>query len=210
MDGLLLDTEKICMRCFMESCQLVGYKADPAIYVRCIGANAKKTKQILIEGHETPFPYDEIRRLWQTLYSREAYEKPVPLKPGAKELLEKLSTLGIPISVATSTSYDNALIKLKNAGIVNYFEFVVAGDQVSNSKPDPEIYLATADKHKVGVGQCIAFEDSENGVRAAYTAGINVIQVPDIVPPTDELRSLGHRIVDSLNNFDIGRDLVKR
>lgn len=203
MDGLLLDSEKLCMECFLESCRSVGFGADPAIYINCIGSNVDRTKEILIEGYGDSFPYDEIHSLWKKFYLEEVYEKPVPLKQGAKELLRKISDFGVPIGIATSTPYDLALIKLKNSRIFEYFEFVIAGDQVSKSKPDPEIYFAAAQKHKVGVEQCIAFEDSENGVRAAYSAGVTVIQVPDIVEPTDNLKSLGHKIVDSLCDVEL-------
>ncbi len=204
MDGLLLDSERICMDCFLESCRSIGFEADPAIYICCIGSNVERTREILTEGYGESFRYDEVRSLWRRLYLKEVYEKPVPLKLGAKELLQKISHSGVPMGVATSTQYDLALIKLKNAGIFEYFDFVVAGDQVCKSKPDPEIYLTAANKHEVGVEQCIAFEDSENGVRAAYAAGISVIQVPDIVQPTDSLRSLGHTIVGSLCDVEWG------
>ncbi len=180
------------------------FEADPAIYIGCIGSNVDKTKEILIEGYGDSFPYDEIQSLWKRLYLKEVNKKPIPLKLGAKELLWKISDCGVPIGIATSTPYDLALIKLKKSGLFKYFKFVVAGDQVSKSKPDPEIYLTAANKHKVGVEQCIAFEDSENGVRAAYSAGITVIQVPDIVKPTDKLKSLGHEIVDSLCDVELG------
>ena len=204
MDGLLLDSERLCMECFLESCRSMSFEADPAIYIDCIGSNIDRTKEILIEGYGDSFPYDEIQSLWKRLYLKEVNKKPIPLKLGAKELLGKISDFGIPIGIATSTPYDLALIKLKNSGIFKYFKFVVAGDQVSKSKPDPEIYLTAANKHKVGVEQCIAFEDSENGVRAAYSAGVTVIQVPDIVKPTDKLKSLGHKIVDSLCDVELG------
>lgn len=203
MDGLLLDSERICMECFLEVCQSLGHTADPAIYMKCIGSNRKRALQILRDGYGDSFPLDEVDRLWEEAYHREIHTKPIPLKPGVKELLEALSKLNIPIGVATSTAYDLACIKLKNAGLYKYLQFVVAGDQVSNGKPDPEIYLMAALKHHIPVEQCIAFEDSQYGVQSAYAAGITVIQVPDLIMPTDKLKGLGHQIVDSLFDIDI-------
>lgn len=109
----------------------------------------------------------------------------------------------MPAGVATSTAYDLARTKLTNAGIYDYFTFIVGGDQVFTSKPDPEIYLKAAQKHNVEPSQCIDFEDSGNGVLASYHAGISVIQVPDLVPPTKTLKSLGHRIVSSLHDINL-------
>ena len=203
MDGLLLDSERICMDCFLEAGRQIGYKVDLDVYISCIGSNEHLTKKKLITGHDVLFPYDEIYHLWRELYNNEVYEKPVPLKPGVRELLSKLSYSGIPAGVATSTAQKLAITKLTNAGLYDYFSFVVGGDQVSASKPSPDIYLKSAHKHQVNVSQCIAFEDSENGVLAAYNAGISVIQVPDLVPATIELKSLGHKIVDSLHDIDL-------
>jgi beta-phosphoglucomutase-like phosphatase (HAD superfamily) len=78
---------------------------------------------------------------------------------------------------------------------------------VTNSKPDPEIYLAATQKLGCNPTSCLAFEDSENGVRAALGAGLRVIQVPDLVAPSANVRALGHTILASLRdvpgyNFD--------
>jgi len=203
MDGLLLDSERISMECFQGACRAAGFKADLDIYIRCIGSNADRTREILTEGYGDCFDYNEVQSHWQELYARQVFENPLPLKSGVESLLKKITSLRIPMSVATSTPHDLAIRKLQHSGILEYFEFVVGGDQVSKSKPDPEIYLTAADRHKVDVIQCIAFEDSENGVRAATLAGMSVIQVPDLVKPTNCLRSLGHRIFDSLASVEL-------
>jgi beta-phosphoglucomutase-like phosphatase (HAD superfamily) len=104
----------------------------------------------------------------------------------------------MPMAIATSTRYHDAVNALESAGNRDYFKFVIGGDHVTNSKPDPEIYLKTAYKLDVDPKECIVFEDSENGVKSAHAAGMNVIQVPDLAPPSEEIKRLGHRIYDSL------------
>ena len=104
----------------------------------------------------------------------------------------------MPIAIATSTAHKTALNKLRNTELLPYFDFVIGGDQVANSKPDPEIYQTAARRHGAAPHRCIAFEDSANGVLAAHRAGIPVIQIPDLVSPTQELRALGHCILESL------------
>ena len=86
-------------------------------------------------------------------------------------------------------------------GSYKYFEVILAGDQVQNSKPDPEIYLTAASKLGVDPKDCLAFEDSDNGTLAAHSAGMTVIQIPDIVEVSAEVKSLGHRIVGSFEEM---------
>ena len=204
MDGLLLDSETICLNTFIEACKEVGYDADIAVYLQGIGCNQERSKQILIEGHPADFPYTEIKKIWHQLYVAEAYDKPVPLMPGVISLLEKLTRANIVLAVATSTSYELAVKKLENANILHYFGVVVGGDQVEQSKPFPEIYLKAVGLLNCPVSQSIAFEDSVNGVRAALDAGIEVVQVPNLIAPSAEVISWGHQIVDSLAQAEIG------
>ncbi|MEO1650531.1 MAG: HAD-IA family hydrolase, partial [Pseudomonadota bacterium] len=84
--------------------------------------------------------------------------------------------------------------KLKKAELLEAFQHVVGGDQVERSKPDPDIYLEAARRLSANPAASVALEDSENGVRAAHAAGMTVIQVPDLIQPSDSLRMLGHTI----------------
>jgi len=202
MDGLLLDSERICMTAYLEAGRIVGHEVNPEVYLQCIGSNDKKTREILINGHGEDYPYEEIYKCWKKLYLKESLEKPMPLKAGVVDFLHKIQASGIPMGVATSTHSELAITKLKNAELFDYFNFVIAGDQVENGKPHPEIYQTAAEKHGVSASHCMAFEDSENGVRAALAAGINVIQVPDIVIPSKEVKAMGHRIVESLAHIE--------
>lgn len=201
MDGLLLDSEQISMACFFEAGRQVGYTLDAAVYYSCIGANGDHTKALLIAGHGSDFPYDDIHAVWRQLYMAETMDKPIPVKAGVRQLLQAIADSGTPIALATSTMHDHALNKLRHAQLADYFEVVIGGDMVTKSKPDPEIYLKAAATLKVAPIDCIAFEDSENGVRAASAAGIHVIQIPDLVVPSTELLALGHTVLGSLNDF---------
>lgn len=204
MDGLLLDSERICMDCFLEAGRHIGYAIDPEVYLSCVGTNEARTKAILIEGHGDDFPFEAITALWRKRYLEEILENAIPLKAGAEALLEAIVASGTPLALATSTAYELARIKLKNAGLADYFDYVVGGDQVSQGKPDPEIYLRAASGLKVSPLDCIAFEDSENGVLAALAANMSVVQVPDLVEPSLALRSRGHRVLTSLLDFEWG------
>jgi HAD superfamily hydrolase (TIGR01509 family) len=199
MDGVLLDSERIALETFSQACETFQVTVDPSLYLSCVGTNNEKTKEILLAGFPDPQLFEKVRNLWFEKYRKRAFELPVPLKQGVRRLLERIDASGRPMAVATSTAYQSAVQKLDNAGIKDYFSLIVGGDQIQHSKPDPEIYNKTAVALGVESERCLALEDSENGVRSATAAGMVVIQIPDLVPPTADLNSLGHPIVESLD-----------
>lgn len=198
MDGLLLDTEIIALETFEQTCQMLKIPMQRSVYNQCIGTNAAKTKEILLRGFGADFPFERVSELWNQKYQEEALAKPVPLKPGVMALFSKAAEIGIPMAIATSTAQDKARLKLRNAGIEAFFDVIVSGDQVRNSKPDPEIYLKAARMLGKDPCRCLALEDSDNGVKSAHQAGMFVIQIPDLIPPSPETRQLGHMILNSL------------
>ena len=202
MDGLLLDSERIALKTFLAACESAGFVPQSSVYLNCIGCNAEKSREILLNGYGPNFPYEEVMSHWDKNYAEQAFLKKVPLKPGVNNLLASIAAHGLPMAVATSTALDKATLKLKNAHILHYFKFIVAGDQVRQSKPHPEIYLKAAEKLEIRPEHCLALEDSDNGVKAAFAAGMTVFQVPDLVAPADEVKALGHKIINSLQGFE--------
>jgi HAD superfamily hydrolase (TIGR01509 family) len=201
MDGLLVDTEPISMQTFVEACQECHFEPDLKIYLKCIGGNFKRTKQLLVEGYGTGFPFDDIIVIWRKRYN-EATQRSTTLKPGAASLLEYLNSRPLKKAVVTSSQRQNALKKLENTQILKHFDFILCGDQITNGKPDPEMYLTACRELSAAPGKCLALEDSEPGVRSAVSAGLTVIQVPDLIPPSAELKALGHTIVSSLSDVE--------
>jgi HAD superfamily hydrolase (TIGR01509 family) len=199
MDGLLLDTERIALEVFETVCRAHGFDVDRNVYFRCIGSTEAATREILTEALGSAFPYDAISRDWFARYRARVSSEPVAVKAGAVELLEQGGRLGLPVAVATSTRTQLARHKLDLAGLAGYFDIVIGGDAVSRGKPDPEPYLAAGRALGCPPGDCWAIEDSDNGVRSAHAAGMFVVQVPDLVPPSPSLRSLGHTVVDDLH-----------
>jgi len=196
MDGLLLDSEKIALATFEAACNQLGFIPDLSVYYRCIGTNAVRVQEIL--SREYGSRYDDIAKIWKALYAAETLDKPVPLKSGARALLQELQQKGMRKAVVTSTDQEIAVRKLSNSRIMHYFDFVLGGDQVDRSKPDPEIYLAACRRLALEPSRSLALEDSDNGVLSAFRAGLEVIQIPDLKPPSPEIRSLGHPILRSL------------
>ncbi len=198
MDGLLFDTERISLDTFVEACRENNFEPDLKVYYQCIGSNSVRTREILLNGYGPGFPFKAIYECWLEKYHREALNKPLPLKSGAMDLLKYLERKGVKKAVVTSSRHQNAITKLSNARILPFFEFVLGGDEISIGKPDPEIYLTACQKLGEETGKCLALEDSDNGVISATRAGLRVIQVPDLLEPSAEVKALKHLIVHSL------------
>jgi HAD superfamily hydrolase (TIGR01509 family) len=198
MDGLLLDSEKIALSTFVASCRECNFEPDVKIYRRCLGTNFARTQEILLEGYGKEFPLEAIVGIWRKKYKEDQLSKPIPVKTGALSLLQYLEQKGIKKAVVTSTFQEGARIKLTNAKMVQFFDFILGGDQISNSKPDPEIYSKACQMLNEKPEVCLALEDSDNGVLSASKAGLTVIQVPDMLEPAPGIKELGHKIVKSL------------
>lgn len=141
------------------------------------------------------FPYQAVVDAWSERYHGHVLHHAVDHRPGAVSILELARSLGLPTALATSTRYATARRKLELAGLEQYFEFVIGGDQVAAAKPHPEPYLTAAARLGIAPGDCWAFEDSNNGARSAHAAGLWVIQVPDLLEPQP---GLAHRVLPSL------------
>jgi len=207
MDGLLLDTERIALEMFEKACARHDLVVERAVYERCIGTSVSGTREIL-ERALGAAVYARVSREWFDLYEARVTTQAVDLKDGAREVLELAHGLGLPIALATSTATAIAQTKLRLADLDRYFVTIVGGDAVARGKPNPEPYLLAAQRLGKQPGECWAVEDSDNGVRAAHAAGMFVLQVPDLVPPVDDVRRLGHRVVASLH--DVARLLSER
>lgn len=198
MDGLMLDTERISLACWQQAAEAHGYQLDPAIGIGMVGLNSRDSARWIRETLGDDFPVDRINDTSRQLYL-EAFERGIPTKSGLFELLDWLDEAGIPKAVATSTRRSFAEKKLGQVGILQRFQHTVCGDEVTQGKPAPEIFLRAAAGLGVDAATCLVLEDSDPGVRGALAAGMRVIQVPDIRPPHAEVRAFGHPIMASLD-----------
>lgn len=210
MDGLLLDTERLAFEAFKAAAPAAGAVADAGIFARLIGTNADAGRQILAEWLGVGLSDAPLRRLeeaWDA-HVDAAYASGIPLKPGADTVVRKLADAGVRLAVATSTKEARAVWKLEQAGLLPHFALVTCGDHVARSKPEPDIFIEACRRLGADPVATWAFEDSDNGVRSAVAAGLKVVQVPDLVPPSPELRALGHQIAQTLEDAVALTDLL--
>jgi HAD superfamily hydrolase (TIGR01509 family) len=200
MDGLMLDTERPEREHFRKAAADFGYSDLESIYLQTVGKNWRDTRRFFQEALGERFPFDELRECWRRYVKAHCDEFGVPVKPGLQPLLRLLDQLRLPKAVATSTQKADALALLERVEILQHFSVVVAGDEVTRGKPDPEIFLTAAERLKVNPENCVVFEDSPTGLKAAHAAGMIPILVPDLIPPPPEIRDIAYRVLDSLED----------
>lgn len=200
MDGLLLDTERIALACFHETCEQFGMGDETELFMRCVGTNAALGEQVLKEGLQGRADHLAFVHAWDAKYIERTSNTAIPLKDGAADLLADLAATKLLLGVATSTATSRAMQKLDEAGILSNFSVIIGGDQAENGKPHADIYLKAAEALGVVPKNCLALEDSENGVRAASGAGMTVIQIPDLVQPSLEFLKHGQIVFASLHD----------
>lgn len=188
MDGLLIDSERAILECWRDTAADLGLEADEALWLSMVGLHEAGCAELL-EGALGAAQAGRLALESHLRYDR-LVERGLPLKPGARALLQDLSALRVPMAVATSTRGARARVKLARSGIDHYFSHVVTSSDVAHAKPAPDLYLLAARRLDMAPHECIALEDSAFGVRAAAAAGIRVIQIPDLVPASDLTRSL--------------------
>jgi HAD superfamily hydrolase (TIGR01509 family) len=198
MDGLILDTETIYREVMMEAAGAHGAELPDAVFLAMVGLPADSSRLVALDHFGDDFPYEPwIGRVSDLAHARLA--DGAPLKAGVVELLDRLDMLGLPRAIATSSSRAGVERHLQPAGLLDRFNAVVAAGDYVRGKPHPDPFLAAAAHLGVRPEQCLALEDSHNGVRAAHAAGMMTVMVPDLLPATDEMRALAMMVLGSLH-----------
>ena len=186
MDGTLLDTQRICIPAWEYAGRRQGIEGMGGYIYAVCGMNARGWGGYVLERH----PEIDLEKF--TVDSR-AYaldNLKVEYKKGAGELLEHLWKLGARTAVASGSSHQSIRHHLEELGVYERFDAIVGGHDVECGKPAPDIFLLAAEKIGARPSDCIVFEDSDNGVRAAHAAGMRVVGIPDIRPFSDDVRAL--------------------
>lgn len=198
MDGVIFDSERLVLVCWEKVAERHHIEGITEVMTACIGTTKVKTEEIVLEHYGENFPYDEFSKEASLLFHEIAERDGLPVKRGVRELLEYLREQKVPLALASSTRLEVVSQELKQAGLYEYFQVVMGGDQLERSKPEPDIYLMTCDKLGVRPECAYAIEDSYNGIRSAYSAGMSPIMVPDILPPTREMREKSVAVLEDL------------
>lgn len=195
MDGLLIDSERVTFEEFQRMAEERGFEITEEYYCTLLGICIAETKIMLKEKYgEKMFDITDVHNNMV-----ERYEKyGVPVKKGAKELLEQLNEKGIKCAVASSSDKEWVAKMMNFTGLGKYFEYFVCGNEVKKAKPAPEIFLTACEKLGVEPKDALVLEDAKSGIEAANNAKIPVICVPDMLQPDEAHAKMTYKIMDSL------------
>ncbi len=189
MDGTITDTEKCNVEFWIKASRDFGYdmKEEDILYIRSL--EAAKSAAYLAAKYEG-FNFQQVREV-RRRYMREYVDTHgVEAKPGVLELLTYLRGKGIKTALATATKYEHAERYMKDLGFFDLFDEIVCTSMVEHGKPAPDVFLYACECVGERPEDCMAVEDSPNGIRSASSAGCRTVMVPDLTPVDDDLRPL--------------------
>jgi beta-phosphoglucomutase-like phosphatase (HAD superfamily) len=198
MDGLLVDTETLVFKAMQETARALGAEMPLATFQRMVGLQHAHSDLIVLEH----FGQDFDLAAWSASVSRhfrEGVAAGISLKAGVVEILDHLDDIGLPRAIATSSSLDSVQASLGPHELVGRFHALITRDVQTHGKPHPQPFLMAAEALGVAPQDCLALEDSHNGVRAAAAAGMMTIMIPDMLDPTEEMQTLCVRIARDLH-----------
>lgn len=199
MDGVIFDTERILMKCWIEAGKKFGLDISNEHLSKFRGTTANVGEKIFREMFGNDYNFFEIRKLREELKDKYIEENKIPVKNTIEEFLKYLKQKGIKRAIATSSSEDIAKKYLEMVGFIDYFDVIICGDMIEKSKPEPDIYLKALEKLNLKPEDAVVFEDSRNGILAGYSAGCDVIMVVDI---DESYQDIEDKIIFKIYNYD--------
>jgi beta-phosphoglucomutase len=175
MDGVLVDNDEFHYRSFEIFCEKYNINLTPELYnTKITGRTNEMILKFLFGDSITP------QRIHDLAYEKEAIYRDIfkaHIKPanGLMELLERAYKKNIPCAVASNGPFENIDFVLDETEMRKYFKVIVNATMVKEGKPAPDIYLKAAELLGYSTDNCVVFEDSPTGIKAARAAKIKVI-----------------------------------
>lgn len=197
MDGVLLDSESVSDITWEAAGKDFNIPMTMNILNSCRGSNRDDIIAILKKEFGRDFNAKAFLDKTGEYFWKIEEEKGIPLMPYTREILEYLEPK-YKLALASSTKGESVTKHLTKTDLLRFFSKRITGDMVEHSKPNPEIYLRACDLLGLKPEQCVAVEDSFNGIKSAFSAGLKTIMVPDRVQPTEEIKSMCWHICNTL------------
>ena len=175
MDGVLVDSEGYFLELFNDMFRRHGAVPDQEILNKTVGTSTRQCWDILASMWPEPISESDLLALFHEEYPVFSPEYDKLLYPEVKDVLHQLKDAGYTLALASSTQMELIQKMLTLNGLEEFFSVVVTGHMFKRSKPDPEIYLYTANELGLDPADCVAIEDSTYGILAGKHAGMTVI-----------------------------------
>ena len=204
LDGVLLDSEAAWVRVKTEFTEETGGHWKEEAQWDMLGMSSIEWSRYMHDELGVPLPPEQISSAVADRLAQQ-YRERLPLLPGAVETVRSLARHW-PLGLATSSNRNVIDLVLEKAGLADAFVATVSSEEVERGKPAPDVYLETARRLRVEPAECVAIEDSTNGIRSAHAAEMAVIAVPNRdFPPDPEALGLADLTLDSLEELSPDR-----
>lgn len=190
MDGVLIDSETIEKKNMIKSAEMNSLPFEDEFFEIFLGCNDEMSYKLLLERYKNSKIVDKYLSDLEQLQAKEYKEGNIKLKHGTREIIDYLRNNNIPYALATGSSYKYVELDFLQNGYDKIpFDYIVAGDKIINSKPNPEIFIKAANLMNININDCLIVEDSPKGIEAAYSSGAQSCFVPDLVKANQNILS---------------------
>lgn len=190
MDGVLIDSETIEKKNMIKSAEMNSLPFEDEFFEIFLGCNDEMSYKLLLERYKNSKIVDKYLSDLEQLQAKEYKEGNIKLKHGTREIIDYLRNNNIPYALATGSSYKYVELDFLQNGYDKIpFDYIVTGDKIINSKPNPEIFIKAANLMNININDCLIVEDSPKGIEAAYSSGAQSCFVPDLVKANQNILS---------------------
>lgn len=200
LDGTLLDNEEFTMSSKIIEGKKIGYNLTEDIIKKTIGMSSKLSKKYFQSIYGEDFPYEYFRQKRFDYIFESVRNQGLRLKKGAQEIISFCKENNIKIALCTSSPSKYIIEYQKYTNFFEQFDLIITGDMIKNGKPDKEIFQKAIDFFNVNSNESLVVEDSINGIKAGINANSNVIMVPDLIEPNEEIIQMNVKVLNSLND----------
>ncbi len=199
MDGVLIDSNSICYDVWNEVFERrFNITLDKKEFASHLGESSKHFTEFFLKKYNLKCEYEDLNEELNTTFVKN--RKRINLKKGIKEVLQKFKKK-YKIALATGADKEDALYTVTTFGITDYFDYIIAGNEVKIAKPNPEIFIKAAEVLKLKPEECVVIEDANLGIRAAKAAGMFVISIPDELTKSQD-HSMANIHLKSISELD--------
>lgn len=198
MDGVLIDTEKYLTQFWQQAAAEAGLSLTMEDCYQFRSFASKFASVAFQEKYGKEYDYFSIRARRKELMKDHIEKNGIEIKPEVKETLQKLKEKGLQLAVVTATGEERTKQYLTEIGIYDWFDSIICATMVERGKPFPDVYLYACEKIGYRPEECMAVEDSPNGIRSASDAGCKTVMVPDLTEPDAESQKRVVGVADTL------------
>jgi putative hydrolase of the HAD superfamily len=199
-DGLIIDTETVWYESFKEILGSFGVEFPLEIFTPCVGTHGTIIDEYIEEKLGENVRVEEVRRRVRECHRNKIIN--IGARDGVRDYLEQAKELDLRIGLASSSGKEWIYEFLKKLDLLHFFDVIKSRDDVTMIKPNPELYIQCTDALNVSPNEVVAFEDSNNGLKAAKAAGVACVIVPN--PITEGLLFDNYDLrIDSMANHSL-------